>query len=132
MKNAITAHIGTDHFKTILQFGPHTIIADEPEEKGGTDLAPAPSTLLKMSLAACTAITLRMYADRKGWDLEEVNIEVDFEKTENGTLFHIHILVKGNLDETQIKRLTYIAHACPVHKILTNPIDTQIVVNRSS
>ncbi len=132
MKNAITAHIGTDRFKTTLTYDRHTVIADEPESVGGQDLGPTSGTLLKMSLAACTAITLRMYADRKGWDLKEVNIEVDYEKTENGTLFHSHIQLTGNLDETQIKRLTQIANACPIHKVLTNPIEIQTVVNLSS
>ncbi len=122
MLNPVTATIGKNHYKTGLSFHNHHLIADEPETVGGTDLGPSAGTFLKMSLASCTAITLRMYADRKGWDVEEITVEVDYEKTEEGTVFHRQIQFKGNLDDGQKQRLYQIANACPIHKTLTQPI----------
>ena len=125
MLNAIPAHIGQENYKTGLQFEAHSLVADEPKELGGEDLGPTPGTLLKMALGACTAITLRMYAARKGWDLQEVLVKVDYEKTGEGTIFYRQIEFIGQLDETQRKRLTQIANACPVHRILSGPINIQ-------
>jgi putative redox protein len=128
MQKPITARIGKQKYKTDLAFENHLLLADEPESIGGEDLGPTSGTLLKMSLAACTAITLRMYADRKGWDLEEAIVEVDYEKNGTGTLFQRHIRLVGNLDQEQRTRLMQIANACPVHKTLTHPIEIQTLV----
>jgi putative redox protein len=125
MENAITAHTGRENYKTDVQFNTHNLVTDEPHELGGEDLGPTPGTLLKMALGACTAITLRMYAGRKGWDLQEVLVKVDYEKTGEGTTFHRQIEFIGQLDEKQRKRLTQIANACPVHRVLSGPIDIQ-------
>jgi putative redox protein len=125
MENAITAHIGLQNYKTDVQFNTHHLVTDEPHELGGGDLGPTPANLLKMSLGACTAITLRMYAGRKGWDLKEVLVKVDFEKTSEGTIFHQQLEFVGQLDEQQRKRLVQIANACPVHRILAGSVDIQ-------
>jgi putative redox protein len=103
----------------------NTIIADEPPEIGGKDLGFSPKELLGSSLAACTSATLRMYADRKGWDLQEVNIQIDLEynKEDNKTIINRKVELVGNLDDTQRERLLSVANACPVHKILSNPIE---------
>ncbi len=122
------ANIGRSKYKTTLQIGRHSLIADEPETNGGADEGPAPGELLRMSLAACTAITLRMYADRKGWEVDNFSVEVDFDKTENGTLFHVQLSFDGNLDDSQRQRLVQIANACPVHKILAGNVDFQTVL----
>jgi putative redox protein len=101
------------------------VIADEPEELGGTDLGPAPGEFLMISLASCTAITLRMYADRKKWPLEKIRVEVDFEKVDYKTIFKRELQLIGDLTDEQRARLLQIANACPVHKTLTNPIEIQ-------
>lgn len=119
----VTAIIGRDHYRTEILASGKTIIADEPEELGGSDLGPAPGEFLMMSLASCTAITLRMYSDRKKWDVTGIKVEVDFEKLEFKSLFRLDVHLEGNLDEEQRQRLLQIAKLCPVHKTLTNPIE---------
>jgi putative redox protein len=83
----VTAIIGTDHYRTELIASGKTIFADEPEELGGGDTGPAPGEFLMISLASCTAITLRMYADRKKWDVSKIKVEVASEKKDNKTIF---------------------------------------------
>jgi putative redox protein len=121
----VTARIGRDAYKTELQTSAHTIHADEPIEVGGTNFGPTPGDLLRMSLASCTAITLRMYADRKKWDVEQIQVTVSDENQKYKTVFQCIISVRGNLSEVQRKRLLEIAHACPVHKVLANPIEVE-------
>jgi putative redox protein len=121
----VSAIIGTDHFRTEITVGGKMVIADEPEELGGTDLGPAPGEFLMISLASCTAITLRMYADRKNWPIEKIIVEVNFEKVDNKTIFKREVQLTGDLTEDQRARLLQIANACPVHKTLTNPIEIQ-------
>ena len=118
-----TATIGKDHFRTEIITGTKTVIADEPEELGGTNLGPAPGEFLLVSLASCTAITIRMYADRKKWLLDKISVEVNLEKIDSKTIFTREIKLEGALDDEQRNRLLQIANACPVHKILTNPIE---------
>lgn len=103
----------------------NVVIADEPIDLGGQDLGFSPNELLISALAACTSATLRMYADRKGWDLQEVKLEIDLERDEpfTKTVINRKVQLLGNLDEKQRERLIAIAKACPVHKILTNPIE---------
>lgn len=124
----VTATIGKDRYRTEITTGGKTVIADEPEELGGTDLGPAPGEFLMISLASCTAITLRMYADRKKWPMEKVVVEVNFEKVDSKTIFSREISLEGQLDEEQRNRLLQIANACPVHKTLINPIEVQTVL----
>jgi putative redox protein len=98
----------------------HRLIADEPEEHGGGNQGPAPTELLAASLASCTAVTIEMYADRKGWDIGEVEVAVDFRKaTSDGPAkFDVLITTSADLDEEQRERILVIAHKCPVHKAL--------------
>jgi putative redox protein len=121
----VTATIGKDRYRTEITTGGKTVIADEPEELGGTDLGPAPGEFLMIALASCTAITLRMYADRKQWPMDKISVEVNFEKVDNKTIFSREISLEGALDDEQRKRLLQIANACPVHKTLINPIEIQ-------
>ena len=125
-----TATIGKDHFRTEIITGAKTVIADEPEELGGTNQGPAPGEFLLVSLASCTAITVRMYADRKKWLLDKISVEVNFEKIDSKTIFTREIKLEGALDDEQRNRLLQIANACPVHKTLTNPIEinTKLIV----
>jgi putative redox protein len=103
----------------------NVVIADEPIDKGGKDLGFSPKELLASALAACTSATVRMYAERKQWPLDEVKIDIDLERDEvaNKTMINRKIQFIGNLDDQQQKRLLAVANACPVHKILTNPIE---------
>jgi putative redox protein len=129
--NKIVAHTGTELYKTEIKSPTHTIISDEPESNGGKDLGLAPKELLASSLAACTSITLRMYASRKGWDLTDVKVEVTFDtdSTENKFKIIRNIQLFGALDNDQKTRLLNIADKCPVHKILTNPIEITSELN---
>jgi len=118
-----TATIVSSHYRVELNNERHTFNADEPESSGGTDTAPAPDEILEASLASCTAITLRMYADRKQWSLTAVDVKVDLERVENKTIFTRIITLHGNLDEDQKQRLLQIAKACPVSKTLLGKIE---------
>jgi len=93
---------------------------------GGKDLGFTPAALLASSLASCTAITLRMYADRKKWDLKETMIEVAFEKHDDSSDMVMDIKLFGELDQKQRERLLEIAHNCPIHKALKNPINISV------
>jgi putative redox protein len=116
------ATIGQETYKTELVARTHTIVADEPPDVGGKDLGPRPGDFLRMSLASCTAITLRMYANRKNFDVQEIKVTVASIDVEGGTGFETLVEVKGKLDEQQHERMLQIAKLCPVHKVLTNPI----------
>ena len=125
----VSATIGKELYKTELIASGHLLLSDEPADVGGKNTGPPPGQFLQLSLASCTAITVRMYANRKQWPLEKVRVEVDSERQPNKTLFIRHIYLEGNLTEEQRKRLLQIANACPVHKTLTNPIeiDTKLI-----
>ena len=119
----VTAVIGQQNYRTEIKNAKHTLIADEPVEAGGQNLGFAPRELLASSLAACTSITLKMYADRKEWNLKEAKVEVTFEwnKEESKSFLSRKVELIGDLDEFQKERLLVIANSCPIHKILSNP-----------
>jgi putative redox protein len=97
----------------------HELRVDEPTAAGGTDTGPSPTRLLGASLASCIAITVEMYAQRKGWDVGavEVDVEVGYEGPVP-TNFEVGLKLPGELDEEQRRRLLVIATKCPVHKVL--------------
>ncbi|MDB5127004.1 OsmC family protein [Mucilaginibacter sp.] len=121
------AHIAHAQYQTIVTSDNHTIIADEPAELGGTDKGMSPYNLLLASLASCTVITLRMYIDRKMWIVDEIAINLDLFKNQNGVLIESKLTFKGEITDEQRKRLITIANACPIHKILVG----NIVINTS-
>lgn len=123
-----TAVTGTTRYETKLVARKHYVIADEPEELGGKDVGPRPGEIMCMSLASCTAITLQMYADRKGWDTGEITVTVTRTMNENDTDFEVQLHFEKQLDEATIERLTLISKKCPVHKVLTNPIRINTVI----
>lgn len=114
-----------ENYRTQIQTDPHHFIVDEPISVGGKDLGPSPGELLAASLASCSSITVKLYADRKGWDLEEVEVEVDFERDAkfNVTKFSKKLKFTGDLSQEQIDKLYEIAGKCPIHRMLANPIE---------
>jgi putative redox protein len=118
----VTASIGEAEFRTRLDDGTHTWFADEPVSLGGADSGPQPAALLLSSLGACTSITLKMYAKRKGWALESVSVELSMKSADGGTVIDRRISVTGALDTEQRERLLQIANACPMHKVLSGAI----------
>ncbi len=111
--------------------GGHTIVVDEPADAGGADEGASPTRLLAASLAACTAITVEMYADRKGWDLGALEVEV--ETTYEGpvpTNFEVTLRPTSELSDEQMEKLRVIAGKCPVHKALSG--DTTVTILEDS
>lgn len=119
----VVASIGRDTYSTKLTTGEHSLIADEPPENGGQDTGPTPGDFMRMALASCTAITLRMYADRKKLAVERIDVTVNSERTEYKTIFKCEIKIDGNITDEQRARMEEIAHKCPVHNVLSHPIE---------
>lgn len=111
--------------KQEVYVGRHHLVADEPVAQGGEDLGPSPFEYVAAGLAACTAITLRMYAQRKTWALENAEVTVSIEKKNDVTIFLRKIDLIGTLSSDERKRLLEIASHCPVHKALTGQVEVQ-------
>ncbi|MCW3100766.1 MAG: OsmC-like protein [Chthonomonadaceae bacterium] len=140
MTRVVLVSGGRAGFRQEIAVGPHRLHADEPREEGGSDIGPSPYELLLGSLGACTSMTLRMYADRKQWPLQEVQVRLTFSQihaedcldceTKQGMVNHIQreISLVGDLSEEQRNRLLEIADHCPVHRLLTSElkIDTRL------
>jgi putative redox protein len=109
--------------------GGHTVVVDEPVETGGGDTGPSPTRLLAASLAGCVAVTIEMYAERKGWDLGEVEVDVDVEYEGFApSSFAVALHLPAELSDEQRGRLLEIAGKCPVHKALAR--ETSVVVSK--
>jgi putative redox protein len=122
----LAAKIDTRLYRTeITSASGNIVIADEPQKMGGKNLGFSPSELLASSLASCTLITLRMYINRKQWNVSEIDIKVDFERDldQKVSLFTRKIEITGEIDDAQRQRLEIIANSCPIHKTLTNSIE---------
>ena len=104
--------------------GEHTFTVDEPETAGGDDLGPSPQELLAAALASCTAVTMEMYAQRKGWDTNGLTVDVQYTPAERGypTKFELVLKMPAHLEEEQIERLKVIAAKCPVHRTLEGEV----------
>ena len=128
----VTSHTAQEKYAVeITSLSGNALISDEPTDKGGQNKGLSPTELVAAALAACTSVTLRMYANRKGWDLTDVFTEIELitdPDTGKSTISR-KIHVSGNLVETQRARLLAIANKCPVHKILSGQveIETQMV-----
>lgn len=139
----LVAHLDVenDNFTTRIQTAKHSFIADEPGGVGGDDFGPSPYDFLSSALAACTVMTLKLYAERKGWPLQEVyayityskkhsdDLMVDVEKPGNLDVLSKRLKLVGDLDEEQRRRLKEIASKCPVHKTLLSQtvIETELI-----
>lgn len=116
-----------EHYETKIIAGNHILTTDEPLDHDGLDKGPTAHQMLLSSLGACTAITLRMYADRKAWDLKKIHVILNMEKVivegEEITKIFQKIELEGNLDEEQRNRLMIISTKCPVHKTLVGKVE---------
>lgn len=108
-----------------IEVGAHVVLTDVPEASGGDALAPDPHDLLDGAYAACTALTLKMYASRKGWPLENADVTVTHEESPGHYRLNRQITLRGDLDEEQRQRLLEIANKCPIHRVLTGEITTE-------
>ncbi len=128
----VSASIGQEKYSTQIQIGQHHLLGDEPESKGGADRGPTPSELLLSALASCILITVRMYADRKEWPLESVEVEVDLVERENkasGLFSRItkKLKLNGDLSVEQKERLMQISDRCPVAKTLQGEVQIETI-----
>jgi putative redox protein len=118
--------IGKEKYRTVVHANKHGIIVDEPKSMGGANFGMDPFALLLGSLGACTAITIKMYADRKGWALNSTVIELSLKREkingEDKGEITTSLSFFGDLSEAERNRLLEIASACPVHRTLTGQI----------
>jgi putative redox protein len=121
-----TVQIGKENYRTEIRGDGHVIIADEPIELGGANSGMNPVLLFLASLGSCTAITLKMYAQRKKWKVDTitVNLSMNVVKSDLQQTSYInrHIQITGDISEKERNRLLEIADQCPLHKIMINPI----------
>ena len=110
--------------KQKVEIRDHRITADEPPDLGGEDAGPSPQELLAASLASCTAITMEMYAYRKGWDVGDIVVDVDYEPAQRGspTRFTMDFQLSKELPDDQREKLMQIAAKCPVHRTLEGEV----------
>ena len=124
-ENDLTGSIGTQKYMCTIKWRKGELIMDEPQKTGGKDLGIDPFSTLLASLAGCTLSTLRMYIDRKGWDIPEINIAINAAQELDGefeTVFSRHISFSTDINIEQKERLIQIANKCPVSKILKGKI----------
>jgi putative redox protein len=114
----------TGKFRHMIDVRGHHVTIDEPVEQGGEDAAPSPQEMLAASLASCTAVTMEMYAQRKGWDLGYVEVECSYGPGERGcpTRFDLVLRLPDDATDEQVDRLKVIAAKCPVHRILDGEV----------
>jgi putative redox protein len=129
---ATTTRSGT--FRQTVKIRDHALTVDEPADQGGEDTGPSPQELLAASLATCTAITMEMYAQRKGWDVGDVEVACDYTPAERGcpTRFHLIMRFPDHLSDETVERLRVIAAKCPVHRTLDGEVMFDESVERVS
>ena len=129
---AIANRSGT--FRQAIRIRDHQLTADEPTDKGGDDTGPSPQELLAAALASCTAITMEMYAKRKGWDVGDVEVVAEYTAAERGcpTRFNLVMRFPDSLSAEQVERLRVIAAKCPVHRTLEGEVMFHEQVERVS
>ena len=105
-----------------IEVGPHVLRSDEPVDAGGTDTGVEPQEMLLAALGACTSITLRMYAARKGWPLREARLSLTASTVDGVYVIRRQLTLEGDLDDDQLSRLEEIANRCPVHRAITGEV----------
>jgi putative redox protein len=121
---AIAHRTATTSLTHRIDIRQHQLTADEPIEHGGKDEGPSPQELLAASLASCTAVTIEMYAKRKGWNIGAIEVQVDYTPAERGcpTKFTLNMRLPNGCSEEQVQRLQAIAAKCPVHRTLDGEV----------
>lgn len=122
MTREVTVTTKQGKFQQDVVVGEHRLVADEPVAAGGEDAGPTPHEWLLAALGACTSMTVKMYADRKGWPLRHVEVKLTGERTTEGYAIKRVCRFEGDLDDEQRARLVEIAEKCPVHKTLSGKI----------
>ncbi|HEY0023461.1 MAG TPA: OsmC family protein [Longimicrobium sp.] len=135
--NDVVARIGREHYRTEIEVGGKSVVVDEPASLGGGDSGPTPYDMILGSIGACTAMTVRMYADRKGWPLESVTVRLRQARSYQqdcedcgaqalpGITIERELVMEGALDDEQRERLTQIADRCPVKQALERGVHVQ-------
>jgi putative redox protein len=127
-----SAELGAENYRVDVAMGDHRLLADEPAMRGGKDAGPAPYDLLLSSLAACTAMTLRMYAERKQWPLTDVSLDLRYVRDGERSWIDRRIVLKGDLDEAQRIRFAEIAERTPVTLTLKSGIEIKTELRNSA
>ncbi len=127
----IVARWGSGRLGQAIEIGGHQLRADEKANKGGDDTGPEPHELLLAALGSCTAMTLKVYAERKGWPLRDVSVKVTGEPADGKYVIRRSVTLTGELDGEQRQRLVEIAAKCPVHKTLRGEIVIDTVESHS-
>jgi putative redox protein len=123
MRAAIVTTAATGKLRQDIRIGPHALVGDEGADKGGTDAGPEPHEFLLAALGTCTSMTVKLYADRKGWTLRHVEVTVEARHDEQGVFrMQRRIALEGDLTDEQRARIVEIANKCPVHKTLSGTI----------
>jgi putative redox protein len=119
----VKTHRGAGPLQQVIEIGQHRILTDVARELGGEDSGPEPHDILAAALAACTTLTVSLYAKRKGWPLEEIKVSI--KHGQEGAAYALHRAIEyvGPLGEEEKARLTDIANKCPVHKTLSGQIN---------
>jgi len=112
------------NFSHTITVRDHQLVVDEQRSNGGDDEGPNPEELLAASLASCTAITIEMYAQRKGWDVGPVEVDVQYSPAERGcpTKFELVLHLPAQLGDDQVEQLRVIAAKCPIHRTLDGEV----------
>lgn len=119
----VRVHRGEGKLQHLIEIGQHRLTTDVPPELGGEDSGPEPHDLLAAALGACTALTVTMYARRKGWPLDDIDVRIEHGKgADQAYVFTRRIAYSGELSAEQRDQLTGIANKCPVHKTLSGEI----------
>jgi putative redox protein len=129
-----SVQVASDHsrYGQVIEMRGFHLTADEPLAVGGNDAGPTPMELVLAGLGSCKAITLKMYAERKGWALDHVSVDVNLQHERDQSWIQAQLTLTGSLTEAQQHRLLEIANRCPVHRLLATGIDIQTRLNPSN
>lgn len=125
----VISRLSNENYSTQIDSGAHQILCDEPLEKGGKNKGMRPTDLLLSSLGSCTAITLRMYSERKQVDLGEIIVRCCLHPAKKDTLRQIEVYIRfgQSIEESLMQRMDKIAHACPIHKMLAPGCEIKVI-----